>query len=281
MLNGKELGAAIKAAIDMKIASGAVASQAAIARHFNVKPPSIHDWIKKGSIAKDKLPELWRYFSDVVGPEHWGLKAWPDLGTAEPAQEKALWPFPSIPEDQVRKLSPAQISALEGAIALASGQLKLGLAVAPACHEDHDEASNDNEYAFIDRIDAKLSAGRGKIIYHAERRSRLSFRRDWLRSQGITDPKRAVLTELEGRSMEETIPDGSTILIDLSRTEIINGKVYAIFHDGEFYVKRLFARGVIVTANSDTDDQATYPPFILTKESDTIIGRVFWCGFTL
>lgn len=28
---------------------------------------------KKGSISKEKLPELWSYFSDVVGPEHWGL----------------------------------------------------------------------------------------------------------------------------------------------------------------------------------------------------------------
>jgi len=51
--------------------------------------------------------------------------------TAEPAQEKALWPFPSIPEDQVRKLSPAQISALEGAIALAIAQMNLGIQVAP------------------------------------------------------------------------------------------------------------------------------------------------------
>lgn len=133
MLNGTDLGAAIKAAIEKKIASGAVASQAAIARHFNVKPPSIHDWIKKGSISKDKLPELWRYFSDVVGPEHWGLKSWPDMGSAPAAEQVTQdkpWPFPDIPEDQVRALAPAQLSALQGAIALAIAQLKLGIEVA-------------------------------------------------------------------------------------------------------------------------------------------------------
>ncbi|KDC23896.1 hypothetical protein L505_3670 [Bordetella bronchiseptica F4563] len=135
MLNGSELGAAIKAAIDMKIASGAAPSQAAIARHFGIKPPSIHDWIKKGSISKDKLPELWRYFSDVAGPEHWGLKAWPDMGTAsqEPDRPSALpWPFPSISEADVRALNPGQLGQLEGAIALAIGQLRLGVGVAPA-----------------------------------------------------------------------------------------------------------------------------------------------------
>jgi len=132
MLNGTDLGAAIKAAIEKKIASGAVASQAAIARHFNVRPPSIHDWIKKGSISKDKLPELWRYFSDVVGPEHWGLKSWPDMGSSiasESAPQHKPWPFKTIPEDQIHELPESQLSALEGAIQLAIAQMRLGIQV--------------------------------------------------------------------------------------------------------------------------------------------------------
>lgn len=79
MLKGKEFGAAVASAIQMKLDSGAARSKAEIARHFSVKPPSVEDWIKKGAIAKEKLPELWRYFSDVAGPEHWGLSEaeWP------------------------------------------------------------------------------------------------------------------------------------------------------------------------------------------------------------
>lgn len=77
MLSGKDLGRAIEQAINKKIASGSVKSKVEVARHFKVQPPSIYDWIKKGSISKDKLPELWRFFSDVVGPEHWGLNEYP------------------------------------------------------------------------------------------------------------------------------------------------------------------------------------------------------------
>lgn len=79
MLKGKELGDAIASAIQMKIDSGAAKSKAEIARHFMMKPPSLVDWVKKGSVAKDKLPELWRYFSDVAGPTHWGMtdSEWP------------------------------------------------------------------------------------------------------------------------------------------------------------------------------------------------------------
>jgi hypothetical protein len=77
MLNGKELGQAIEAAYKMKKATGAISSKADVARHFGIKTPSVYDWVKKGSISKDKLPELWSYFSDVAGPEHWGLSEWP------------------------------------------------------------------------------------------------------------------------------------------------------------------------------------------------------------
>lgn len=78
MLKGKELGQAIKAAYELKLARGGISSKADIANHFGIKTPSVYDWFKKGSISKDKLPELWRYFSDVAGPEHWGLAEWPN-----------------------------------------------------------------------------------------------------------------------------------------------------------------------------------------------------------
>src|SRR5690606_4327918 len=110
MLKGKEFGAAINAAIQMKISSGAARSKAEIARHFGVKPPSVEDWINKGSIAKEKLPELWRYFSDVAGPDHWGMSdaEWPfGLSDASVTVKEPLvgyttgWPFTAIDEKKV------------------------------------------------------------------------------------------------------------------------------------------------------------------------------------
>lgn len=90
MLSGKELGLAIEQAINKKLSLGTVSTKAEIARHFNIKPPSIHDWIKKGSISKDKLPELWKYFSDVVGPEHWGLDEFPNQEAIKPPKDSSV-----------------------------------------------------------------------------------------------------------------------------------------------------------------------------------------------
>lgn len=85
MLNGKDLGRAIKEAYELKEAKGSVKSKADVARHFGIRTPSIYDWFKKGSIGKEKLPELFRYFSDVVDYGHWGLSEteWP-LGLSSP-----------------------------------------------------------------------------------------------------------------------------------------------------------------------------------------------------
>ncbi|SAI62933.1 phage repressor [Bordetella trematum] len=57
------------------------------------------------------------------------------LDTANEAGESApghRWPFPSIPEGRIRSLSAPQISQIEGAIALALGQLDIGLEVVRA-----------------------------------------------------------------------------------------------------------------------------------------------------
>jgi hypothetical protein len=128
MLKGKEFGQAIGQAITLKLDSGGAASKADIARHFGMKPPSLADWVKKGAVAKEKLPELWRYFSDVVGPEHWGLtkSEWPagltpaaDLSTGQGVAEAGNrysvveWPFGSISPERYALLSAKQKEAIE------------------------------------------------------------------------------------------------------------------------------------------------------------------------
>ena len=89
MLTGEQLGAAIEAAIKKKCVS-----KVAVAHAFGVKPPSIQDWVKKGTISKDKLPKLWSYFADVVGPDHWGLTGYPE----QPANIIALHSEDDLPD---------------------------------------------------------------------------------------------------------------------------------------------------------------------------------------
>lgn len=69
MLSGEQLGAALTQAMALK-----KVGPTEVASHFNIKPPSVKDWQKKGCIHKKHLGRLVAYFSDVVSPAHWGVQ---------------------------------------------------------------------------------------------------------------------------------------------------------------------------------------------------------------
>lgn len=68
MHSGRRLGEAIASAIKLK-----GTTQKALAAHFNIQPPSVTEWLQRGTVAKSHINGLIDYFSDVVGPSHWGL----------------------------------------------------------------------------------------------------------------------------------------------------------------------------------------------------------------
>ena len=70
MYTGPQLGNALKAAMKMK-----GATQAEVAAAFGIRQPSVSEWLKFGRVGKKHITKLVEWFSDVVGPEHWGLPA--------------------------------------------------------------------------------------------------------------------------------------------------------------------------------------------------------------
>lgn len=116
MLTGPALGAAIEAARQKKRVT-----KKELAEHFGVKPPSVQDWVRRGTIDKDKLVELWAYFADVVGPEHWGLP-WhftpvppaPPAPAAASAVRDANEPRPIYGEPALAAALPVVLGRLPG-----------------------------------------------------------------------------------------------------------------------------------------------------------------------
>lgn len=73
MYTGKQLGDAIKTAIELK-----GVRKADVARAFAIKPPSVTSWIQTGRVDKAHIDKLVSYFADVVKPEHFGIGAFED-----------------------------------------------------------------------------------------------------------------------------------------------------------------------------------------------------------
>lgn len=124
---------------------------------------------------------------------------------------------------------------------------------------------DDDEVEIPYYSDFLVSCGSGthaEIIGEETRKLRL--RKETLAKYGV-EASNAYALKAFGDSMTPVINPGATVYVDLGRTKIIDGKIYAINHGGLFkfkYLYRMPKGGVrIVSANSDE-----YPEEVLTAE---------------
>lgn len=143
-------------------------------------------------------------------------------------------------------------------------------------------ADDAEEFTLVKRADVRVSAGHGLLVFDEGSQSSLSFRRDFLRALGIS-PQNAVLVDVQGRSMEPTIPDGAVLLLNRADRDASRGRVYAVRHDGELLVKRMHKTATGYLAVSDNPDRNEYPDRSIIDDNGDfeIIGRAVWMGASL
>lgn len=206
MLTGVELGRAIEAAIQQK-----GVTKKALAAHFGIQPPSIQDWVKRGTIDKEKLPRLWAFFSDTVGPEHWGLDRYP---TGSPVELRSGETFP-----------------------------KGGVQDVGDFHRREGDRSREGTVS-IPQLDVRASMGAGVMQPEHEeviRTTRVS--ETWLRShaKSFTSIDNLALLTGEGDSMAPTFTSGDALLVDRGVRDL-RGKrdgIYVLARNDSLYVKRV------------------------------------------
>ncbi|MDS1142415.1 LexA family transcriptional regulator [Pusillimonas sp. SM2304] len=143
-------------------------------------------------------------------------------------------------------------------------------------------AAPDGEHAPVKMIDAKASAGKGRVVFSSDVSKLLMFRKDWLRKNGAKADE-VLAFPVSGVSMIDLhIPDGSVVLADTAQKEPIPKRLYVLWIDGELFVKQLVKVGDAWHARSHNAAEAdTYPDIPIENMDDRIVGRAFWCGFGL
>jgi phage repressor protein C with HTH and peptisase S24 domain len=136
-----------------------------------------------------------------------------------------------------------------------------------------------DDYAFIPGYSIQVSAGVGITTDDESVTRRLAFRKNWLKFRGLNE-KDLVVVFAKGDSMEPTISDNNTIMVDTSDAMPQDGRMYVIRVDGHLLVKRTqIVPGQGVQLLSDNKD---YPPMMVKMidgdESIQFIGRVVWVG---
>ena len=89
----------------------------------------------------------------------------------------------------------------------------------------------------VDVAELTAAAGGGAKAASEEVAGCVWFRRDWLESRGL-DPRQCAVIGVRGESMEPTLPNGSSILVDRSRTAWRLERIYVVRTDDELVVRR-------------------------------------------
>ncbi|MBQ4781984.1 helix-turn-helix domain-containing protein [Pectobacterium versatile] len=132
-----------------------------------------------------------------------------------------------------------------------------------------------DDFALIPGYDVQVSTGNGTIALDERQPSRhLAFRRKWLSYRGFNE-KDLVLLWAKGDSMEPTISNNDTLVVNTSLTKPIDGNIYVIRHEDNLWAKRLQVQPGAWLLISD--NQAVYPPIEIKREDMAnfeVIGQV-------
>ncbi|MFD1840583.1 S24 family peptidase [Paracidovorax cattleyae] len=81
---------------------------------------------------------------------------------------------------------------------------------------------------------------------------------------------------IAGSSMEPTIADGDTVLVNVTRKDIVDGDVYALRVEGGVIIKRV--QNDLGGRLRLINDNAVFKPVEVRHADVDVIGRVVWRG---
>ena len=139
------------------------------------------------------------------------------------------------------------------------------------------QADDGSGTVYIPLSNAVASAGLGIANDDEEETRRLPFSLSLLRKHGVAFENARFLTA-RGDSMEPTIADGSIVLIDISRRELVGTGIFVLVVDDALLIKRVSPG---LTSIRLMSDNKTYPDEVVGRhEIDrvNVVGKVFWIG---
>lgn len=147
---------------------------------------------------------------------------------------------------------------------------------------DSDTPLGEDEVEIPFYMEVELAAGDGILDSREFKGPKLRFTKSTLKRQGVNSDY-AACVKVNGNSMEPILPHGSTVGVDTSATDVIDGKMYAINHDGMLRIKVLYKLpgGGLRLRSYNTDE---YPDERLDADQVKqvkVIGKVFWYSVLL
>ncbi len=134
----------------------------------------------------------------------------------------------------------------------------------------------DEEFVLVPGYHVQVSAGSGctPLQDNPKVRRHLAFRKKWIQHKNL-NPKSLCVVFAKGDSMADTIKDNDSLLVDLSSTTPVDGRVFVVRLGDELYAKRIQVG--LLGELTLISDNSSYKAIEIAKENLNqlvIIGRV-------
>ena len=146
------------------------------------------------------------------------------------------------------------------------------------------EMSTDNEIKFIQIPvfgNVTASMGYGITVYNENQTGIYEISSQLAKDIGIVSGKTQMIFA-SGDSMYPTIEGGDSLLIDTSKKEVYDGRIYCVRIDGQLYAKRLQKippNTIKVISDNEKKYDAFYIDFSKSIDFDfEVIGEIRWWG---
>lgn len=139
---------------------------------------------------------------------------------------------------------------------------------------------DDNCVSIPVRGEVEASMGYGVTVINESQTATYSISKELARDLSIK-PMTSEIIFARGNSMEPTIIGGDSLLIDRSKIEVYDGKIYCVRIDGQLYAKRLqrIAKDKIKVISDNKDYEPIIIDFSKNENYDfEVIGEVRWSG---
>lgn len=136
------------------------------------------------------------------------------------------------------------------------------------------------EFVFIEKAEAKPSAGGGSLETSTKCENTYAFRLDWI-LQKTHSSKGLRIMEVAGRSMENTLHNGDLVLVDEQDKRLVEDRIYVLRVHDEIYIKRFSKTPGYYHFRGDNRELAYQDITINLHTEDLdwcIIGRTIWAG---
>lgn len=138
-----------------------------------------------------------------------------------------------------------------------------------------DDSEENPLISRIRKVKLKISAGISGFAIDPdyEDGNPIYFRKDWIESRGYKAGN-LIAIMVQGQSMEPTLNNGDTVVINTADTTPRDGDVYAINYEGEAIVKRMIRDSGVWWLSSDNQDKSRYPNKQCSGDGCIVIGKV-------